>query len=162
MKNIYTGVLLLFLISNINAQNNTKDASVSLRKALIGQWKGTGSLMGNTATFQMQWSTTLNKKFVHLSFSNSFTDKQGTTRTLASEAYYNFKTKKGIWVDSRGVILPLVLAVTSDTLTVLWGDTQTEQGKTTYRLVNKGIQVEDHVLRNERYFLFGKASYIRK
>lgn len=162
MKNIYLGLLLLFLASHITAQNNTKDSVQTLYNNILGNWEGKGTLMGNTATFQMQWKTTLNNRFIQLTFSNSFTDKQGTTRTLTSHAYYNFSTKKGVWVDSRGVILPLVLEFTSTTLTVLWGDAHTEQGKTIYKVMKDGMLTEDHVLKNGKYFLFGTASYTKK
>ncbi|MDT7831639.1 hypothetical protein RQM59_04565 [Flavobacteriaceae bacterium S356] len=162
MKNFYTGLLLLFLTSNMTAQNNSEDTRQTLLKEILGRWEGKGTLMGNQATFQMQWNTALNNKFVQLTFSNTFTDKQGITRTLASKAYYNLNTKKGVWIDSRGMILPLALDFTTDTLTVLWGDAHTEQGKTIYKVADNDIQTEDYVLKNEQYFLFGRASYVRK
>lgn len=162
MKNIYVGLLLVFLTSNLTAQNNVKDTVQKVSNSILGHWEGKGTLMGNAATFHMQWSTSLNNQFMQLKFSNSFTDKQGIMRTLASRAYYNFKTQKGVWVDSRGVILPLKLEFTSHTLTVLWGDTQTEQGKTIYKVEKGTIKVEDHVLNEGNYFLFGTASYNKK
>ncbi len=162
MKNIYMGLLLVFLTSNLTAQNNEKDTLQHLCKSLLGHWEGKGTLMGNPATFRMQWSTSLNNQFIQLKFSNSFTDKQGIMRTLESRAYYNFNTRQGVWVDSRGVILPLKLEFTSNTLTVLWGNTQTEQGKTIYKVEKSTIKVEDHVLNKGNYFLFGTASYNKK
>lgn len=162
MKHFFIGVLLFSLTSSITAQNSTKDLSSTLRNSLIGTWDGKGTLMGNPATFHMEWSTTLNGAFVYLNFSNAFTDTQGVTRKLTSHGYYHLDNKKGVWIDSRGVILPLILDLASNRLTVVWGNENTEQGKTIYTILKNGMQVEDYVLRNGRYILFGTAEYVRK
>jgi hypothetical protein len=41
----------------------------------------------------------------------------------------------GTWVDSRGLVLPLVVTIAQDRMTVEWGDDATERGQTVYRLV---------------------------
>ena len=71
------------------------------------------------------------------------------------------RPEKGHWFDSRGQMLPLALEMDKKTLKVLWGDENTEQGKTIYMIVGKKMAVEDYVMKNGEYSAFGKAEYKR-
>ena len=125
----------------------------------IGSWEGTGTLFGMEARFSMEWEKTLGDKFLKLTFQNRFMDQNNQVRTMDAQAYYNTATGKGQWFDSRGQNLPLSLEIEKKTLKVLWGDENSEQGKTVYVIVGKKMAVEDYVMRDGEFSLFGKAEY---
>lgn len=154
--------LVLSLISfSINAQTGN-----SFFNKLEGEWSGKGTLFGTPATFTMTWEVVLSGQFAHLQFTNSFKDQSGATRVMESKGYYkldNTTNSKGHWFDSRGVMFGLDYSITEDDLIVLWGDPETEEGKTHYHLVNPNrIEVKDYVKRNGAYSQFGEAVYTKK
>lgn len=132
------------------------------KQQLLGTWEGKGQLFGQTATFSMKWETTLNARFLGLKFQNGYTDGSGAVRQMQAHAYYNLKTNKGNWFDSRGKSLPLVFTINGNSMTVFWGDEATEKGKTTYRIQDGAVEVEDFVYKDGSYAPFGRASYRKK
>lgn len=70
----------------------------------------------------------------------------------------------GTWIDSRGVILPLSVTVTSDSLTTEWGQELTERGRTVYRLsAPDTLDVLDFVRGPEGQFReFGRSTLTRR
>ncbi len=136
---------------------------------LIGHWRGEGTLMGRPAAFDMEWRSALNGRFVVLQFSNAFAadESAAAVPVLTATEYYRPSstdpgTADGTWFDTRGVMFPLSVTVTSTALVTLWGDTSTERGRTTYRIVGPDrVDVVDEVVRGEQYELFGQASYTR-
>ena len=131
-------------------------------KAIIGEWQGNGTLFNREASFQMKWENALNSKFIKLTFTNSFKDKSGVEREMNAEAYYHLAQNAGYWFDSRGIMLPLKLEISENAMTVLWGDASSESGKTTYAIDDSNrVLVQDFVLKERTYVLFGEASYQR-
>ncbi len=128
-------------------------------KKLLGVWKGTGTLMKNSAHFSMQWEQVLNDKFLKLTFQNRFEDKNGKEWIMNANGYYDLTKGKGYWFDSRGMMLPLKVTFEKNALIVIWGDDKTEQGKTVYTLNDDGFGVQDFIYRNGEYYMFGQASY---
>lgn len=109
----------------------------------------------------MKWESTLGGQFLSLEFINRFKDSSGMERTMEARAYYNLRTNRGYWFDSRGQTLPLLFEIGDTAMTVFWGEEATEKGKTIYTLHPSGVQVEDFVYREEAYVSFGKAEYLR-
>ena len=129
-----------------------------------GEWKGTGNLFGASASFEMSWSNELNANFVKLEFKNSF-ERSGQTYEMTALAMYKVSGESisGTWFDSRGQVLPLKSELIGDVLTTYWGDEKTEKGKTTYSLESmEMIVVQDFVMKEGEYQLFGQASYDKK
>ena len=149
-------ILLLSLSLSISAF-----AQKSFAERALGNWEGSGTLFGMEARFSMFWEKTLGEKFLKLTFQNRFMDNKGTVRVMDAQGYYNTATKKGQWFDSRGQNLPLSLEIDKRTLKVIWGDENTERGKTIYVIVGKKMAVEDYVMKNGEYSPFGKAEYVR-
>ncbi len=160
MKNIaakYLVLIALLATGVINAQS-----SQDLSEKLYGEWSGMGSLFGTDANFSMTWEPELNNAFLKLTFQNKFKDGSGQERVMNAVAYYDIKNGKGQWFDSRGVMLPLQLEITEDSMTVLWGDEDSEKGKTIYMIKSDDqIEVHDFVLRDDDYSQFGTAQYNR-
>ena len=153
MKKTLDTLILLFLFGSIQAQS-----SQSFAETILGTWNGTGTLFGQEATFHMKWENSLNAKFIKLTFSNTF----GENRTMDANAYYRLEQHSGYWFDSRGTMLPLQVDIDSDTMTVLWGNEATENGKTIYTIVDsEHLTVQDFVLKEGTYIKFGEAIYRR-
>lgn len=162
MKRI-TSLLLLCLsltLTNVEAQSTS-----SFFDNLEGSWVGKGTLFGTPATFTMNWQKVLSGKFTKLDFSNSYSNQEGKTQGMQSEAYYRLdgSTPIGHWFDTRGVSFALKYSVEDNVLTVLWGDPKTEEGKTEYSLVGPNqVRVKDYVLRDGNFSQFGEAVYDKK
>lgn len=154
MKHLWVLLLCLGLGGSGLAQKTFADRAP-------GNWEGSGTLFGMEARFSMIWEKTLNDKFLKLTFQNRFMDKNNNVRVMDAQGFYNTETGKGHWFDSRGQMLPLALEMDKKTLKVLWGDENTEQGKTIYMIVGKKMAVEDYVVKNGEYSAFGKAEYKR-
>lgn len=160
MKNSFYSLVLFFLLFIVlSAQAQSRQGFAD---AVLGVWEGGGTLFKQMATFNMEWETKLNDKFIKLTFKNSFKAASGVETTMSANAYYHLEQRKGHWFDSRGMMLPLKLDINGQTMTVLWGDESTERGKTIYSVIDKEhINVQDFVFRDNLYLLFGEANYKR-
>jgi hypothetical protein len=125
-----------------------------------GNWIGNGTLLGKEASFSMDWTQALNKQFYRLSFTNRFEDG---SFSMEAHGYYKFDSDSsftGYWFDSRGVSFPLSGSYSSNTLYVVWGNEEIEQGKTEYIYLSNGrMKVIDYVLKNGIYQKFAEANY---
>jgi len=160
MKITINKIILFFILFNVGSTfaQSTKGFS----EIIIGSWNGTGTLFGQKATFSMKWENELNAKFIKLTFENRFKDKSGMERVMKANAYYHMAQNKGHWFDSRGVMLPLILEVTEHSMTVLWGNENSEKGKTIYSITDeKNLIVQDSVFKDNAYQPFGEAKYRR-
>ncbi|MFQ5652713.1 MAG: DUF6265 family protein [bacterium] len=129
----------------------------ALLDSFIGSWRGAGTLFGQQAEFVMTWERVLHGQFVRLSFRNP---------AIQAEAFYHLTDSpesRGTWIDSRGVILPLTAVVHDSVLETTWGSAETEQGRTTYRLLEpNAMNVTDFVFKDGQWRRFGHARYTRQ
>ncbi len=157
-KNYHLLTLLLLLFSYSMCGQNILD------KIKYTNWEGSGTLMGASATFKMSWTQELSDSFYHLNFENRRNVKNGSEIVFKAKAFYkvtNDSIVSGTWFDSRGISFPLKGKFLENELIIIWGNEQTEQGKTTYTYLDKKkIVVKDYILNNEKYFQFGAAEYI--
>ncbi len=158
--------LLFILVSFFASPSIRAQSSVSFFEKVEGDWSGIGELFGTSATFKMSWQKVLSGQFIHLHFSNSFKNQNGNTQGIESRAYYRLDEStesSGYWFDSRGVMFGLKFSIKQNELTVLWGNPETEEGKTRYRLIEGNrIEVKDYVKRNGTFNQFGEAVYTKK
>ncbi|MBT8272430.1 MAG: hypothetical protein KJO77_01400 [Bacteroidia bacterium] len=152
---------LVFLFVLVTSAFSYAQSNSFFNADLLGQWEGKGNLFGAEASFSMHWEEVLDQKFTKLKFRNQFKDRSGVDRVMKATGYYDVKNNKGQWFDSRGVMLPLVLELENNKLTVFWGDdSSTEKGKTIYTMIGKEkINVEDFYFREGSYHAFGSAEY---
>ena len=152
--------VIIILIFVISVKSSFAQSTQSFSELILGNWTGQGTLFGQEAQFTMHWQEALQANFLRLGFSNSFKDQAGAERRMDAEAFYHLPDERGYWFDSRGTMLPLKLELTEGSMTVLWGDEDTEQGKTIYKLINDHqLEVADFVLKDDAYMPFGKARY---
>jgi len=131
----------------------------------LGTWDGRGELFGTEAAFIMNWERVLEGRFVRLMFSNSMQGEQGVQPVLSAHAYYRqtgCDSYEADWYDTRGVRQPVVAMFENGTLTANWGTSDTEMGRTVYRLTgDNDMEVVDYVMRDGQYQIFGRARYAR-
>jgi len=137
-------------------------------KALSGSWSGEGTLLGGDARFFMAWDRALNGAFARLTFHNARVSPNGVDTVLTAIGYYRPLTGAsdsltGIWLDTRGMMLPLSGVAADSTLTVWWGGAGTERGKTVYRVTGfDSAVVIDSVAVGGGWREFGRAHYRRR
>lgn len=162
--------VLMMISLGLNAQS---DKQVALKKehtiikALVDKnWSGSGVLMGNEATFMMNWQRVLDDRFIKLEFQNSQKLSDDTYWVFEATAFYkivNDTTVVGNWFDNRGMTFPLKGSVNENELIILWGNDETEKGKTIYTNTDSNtITVEDFVMKDGDYLKFGSATYKEK
>jgi NRPS condensation-like uncharacterized protein len=144
-----------------------KNEEHSIITVLVNKnWNGIGMLMGKKATFTMDWQRVLGNQFIKLEFQNK--RKSGNTEDIIFRATAFYKIVNdtmviGNWFDNRGISLPLKGSIKENELTILWGNDETEMGKTIYRYTsNNEITVKDFIMNNGKYIKFGYATYNTK
>lgn len=140
-------ILAVLLLSGFSyAQEN-------IPERLSGNWSAKGSAFGMPADITMSWEPALGSKFYRLQYKMVMTTQGGGQTVFEGIAYYK-KAKEdsfvATWFDSQGNMHPITAVNDATTLTSLWGTPETQQGKTTYRLINdKEVEVTDYILRKE-------------
>ncbi|MEP3210042.1 MAG: hypothetical protein ABJN95_12665 [Maribacter sp.] len=164
MKTSIAVMLFTLMHLLILAQEN-KEVEPSIIASLIGNdWVGEGNLMEQKATFMMAWESLWEGKFIKLEFQNKRKgndDNKIVFKAIASYKIGDDGKVLGNWFDSRGVSFPLRGTVKENMLTILWGDVDSENGKTIYLYKNNNVLVEDFILVNGRFSKFGNATYIQ-
>ncbi len=171
MKKFITIVVWCIISLSLNAQSGNLDSEqeeYSIIRALTEtNWIGSGVLMGKEASFKMDWQTVLNDRFLKLEFQNKRKSGDNEYMVFKATAFYkivNDTMVVGNWFDSRGITFPLRGSVRNNEMTILWGNDETEMGKTIYRYIKDKdeIVVEDFVMNNGKYLKFGNATYFTK
>ena len=114
-----------------------------------GAWIGDGKAFGNTARLQMKWEWVLERKFLRLSLKNEMRTTGGQRQVFEGQAYYKLTDAEkcaGTWFDSQGASYQIRGSFSGDALTVLWGASGQERGKSVYRFLEAGkLEVVDSV-----------------
>ena len=106
-----------------------------------GSWTGEGKFFGQPATQQLKWERVLDSKFLTLKLRVEAAGKM----LFEGHAYYQSTTTgqyEARWFDSQGHLYPIKAQLAADTLTAFWGEPSKEEGKSTYRLLEAGKQLE--------------------
>lgn len=161
-----TAVLMLAcVVAGCPAAAQTPAASPDILGRLVGRWAGSGTILGQASTIELQWTPVLDGKFVRLTHTSRIGVAPKTT-VFEGHAYYEAQASGGYratWFDSSGQTRPIVGVATSDALVATWGSAATEEGETTYTLVGDGqLEVVDRVKgRNGVWREFGRTRLSR-
>mgnify|MGYP003575646260 FL=1 len=158
-------VWLLLLLLVLPAQAAAQDDKFLNR--LHGEWQGEGNAFGGPAHLQIKWEWVLENKFLRLHLKSEMSGADGTKRVFEGQAYYRSDGNdkySAQWFDSRGVTFPIKAQLDGKTLVAWWGSPSTEEGKSTYQLIDETtLEVVDAVKQKDGTFReFGRAKLKRK
>jgi hypothetical protein len=168
-----SSILVLAILFSAPALASSLDSAQAalppVLQSLLGEWRGSGTVTGRASEISMSWSRQVGAAFVQLRFRNQMA--AGGSRpaeVFEAHGYYRAASAAapdgdGTWIDSRGFILPVVMALEPDALTSDWGSASTERGRTVYRLTPAGtMDVIDSVrLPDGSYREFGRSELRR-
>ena len=122
--------LLLAPAASAAAQPNAASATLTAPLGwLVGRWEGTGTRMGSATTARLDVSPALGGRFVEFSYVSSGFEGRAFYRQVAPGRW------RGEWFDIRGVHFGIDATVEPRALNSDWGSTETERGRTVYRLL---------------------------
>lgn len=160
-RRVCLSFLLLFLIPAFALSQEDQ-----FLQRLQGNWEGDGTALGGAARLYIKWEWVLDNKFLRLHLKSEMTAANGAKRVFEGQAYYR---SAGVdkyvahWFDSRGVAFPIKAQLDGNTLVAWWGSAETEQGKSTYQLIDETtMEVVDSVKQKDGTIReFGRAKLKR-
>jgi hypothetical protein len=130
---------------------------------LHGRWTGAGTVQGSPSAALLEVAPALGGQFVELRY--QFTTGGAPPFRFEGRGFYRAEgeTWRGEWSDSTGATRPVTGTVIGTSLRTEWGEAETEQGRTTYRLERRdALQVTDEVLRRDgRWHVFASHNLTR-
>ncbi|MGH9386021.1 MAG: hypothetical protein ACRD2N_17220 [Vicinamibacterales bacterium] len=131
-----------------------------------GRWSGEGTVLGQPSRIEMEWSWTLGRRFLRLTFTNEMGTAPKTT-TFEGHAYYRSLgggQYRGMWFDNSGQMRPISARRDGEALVSNWGTPDTEEGETTYRLAGAGrLEVVDRVKSKDGMWrTFGQSALTKR
>ncbi len=161
-RRILLSLLLLLLVPAYASSQDDK-----FLKRLQGEWEGDGTALGGAARLRIKWEWVLDNKFLRLSLRSEMSAADGARRLFEGQAYYR---PSGVdkyvahWFDSRGVTFPIKAQLDGSTLVAWWGTPETEEGKSTYQLIDETtMEIVDSVkLKDGTFREFGRAKLTRR
>lgn len=111
--------------------------------SLKGDWEGEGKAFGGAALLRLKWEWVLDNKFLRLTLRNEINAPNGK-QIFEGQAYYRsagVDKYQAHWFDSRGTTFPIRALLEGNTLTAWWGSPETEEGKSTYRLIDEATML---------------------
>ena len=132
---------------------------------LAGRWEGTGTILGQPARAELEWTTVLAGRFSRLIWVSHIGAAPKTQR-FEGHAYYQPTATGGYratWFDSSGMVRPITAELDGEAVVASWGTSETELGETTYRrLAPNRLEVVDRVLgKNGTWREFGRCTLTR-
>lgn len=144
--------LLLLLAFPICAAAQTDKFLNSLK----GDWEGEGKAFGGAALLRLKWEWVLDNKFLRLTLRNQISMANGAKQIFEGQAYYRsagVDKYQAQWFDSRGTTFPIRALLENNILTAWWGSPETEEGKSTYQLIDDTtLEVVDSVKQKDGTF----------
>lgn len=133
---------------------------------LAGVWQGAGTVLNQPARIEMAWTPTLDGRFMKLTFVNHMGRAEPRQR-FEGHAYYRTAGDdryRGTWFDSSGAVRPIDARWQADALVSTWGTPDTEEGETTYRLLDAStMEIVDRVKgKNGGWREFGRSTVSRR
>lgn len=159
---VWVSLLLLLVVPGLASSQEDK-----FLQRLQGDWEGAGQAFGGPARLRVKWEWVLENKFLRLSLKSEMSAADGAKRLFEGQAYYRSDgADKYVahWFDSRGVTFPIKAQLDGSTLVAWWGSPETEQGKSTYQLIDDTtMEVVDSVKQKDgTYREFGRAKLNRR
>ncbi len=165
MRHLAAALLLATIAEPQPPAPPARATATALFERLDGAWTGSGTILGQPSTVDLQWTPVLEGRFVRLTFS-SHIGPAPKTQHFEGHAYYEVRPDgrvRATWFDSSGLTRPIDATVDASSLVAVWGTPETEVGETTYRLVSdRALEVVDRVRgKDGTWRTFGRSTLSR-
>jgi hypothetical protein len=165
MRHLAAALLLAVIAQPPRPAPPDRATATALFERLAGVWTGSGTILGQPSTVEMQWTPVLEGRFVRLTFA-SHIGLPPKTQHFEGHAYYEVRSAgrvRATWFDSSGLTRPIEATVEAASLVAAWGTPETEVGETTYRLVSdRALEVVDRVRGTDgTWRTFGRSTLSR-
>lgn len=149
MEFVNSAEAVAILSKQLKLRPTATQPSLNFMQKLEGNWSAFGKAFNMPAEISMSWATALNEKFYHLTYRMVMTGQDSSTQTFEGTAYYQVKTDTELvaaWFDSGGEMHPIKATVDRESLTAIWGTSDTKLGKTIYRFIDDNtIEITDFI-----------------
>lgn len=145
LKTLFVLVLVFLSGDRFPVGQQKQTATIAQVSSLMrweGRWSGEGKFFGQAAVHHAQWERVLDGKFTRLSMR---VETPGGQAMFEGHAYYRqtdglqFEAR---WFDSQNHIYQIKAQLEADTLTAFWGEPAKEEGRSVYKLLDGGKQLE--------------------
>lgn len=165
MRHLAAALLLTAIAEPQPPAATDRAVATAVLERLTGEWTGSGTILGQASTVEMQWTAVLGGRFVRLTFA-SHIGPAPKTQHFEGHAYYEVRPDgrvRATWFDSSGLTRPIEATADSASLVAVWGTPETEVGETTYRLVSdRALEVVDRVRgKDGTWRTFGRSTLSR-
>lgn len=154
--------LLVFFLSSAHAEEN---GPLALLDAFEGEWRSSDPAFGAPAQTAMQWSRTLDGKFMRLDYRIDMRSSGDNAATFEGVAFYRLESGdelRAFWADNSGDLHPIRAERRDDGIQVEWGVEGAKQGRTLYDLVAPDtIEVTDWIRTEDGWRQFNHNSFTR-
>lgn len=125
----------------------------------FGSWSGPCDAWGVQATCTSTWRSGLNPVLVVQDY--AIVGAEDEAPIFAGRGLYRIVDGQvnGVWEDSRGVIQDLSGSYKDGVLRVIWGEAQTEIGRSVYAWEDGSLNAKDSVLTDDGWRDFMTISY---
>lgn len=151
-----TRIVALVLLVLFLAPAQASSQHDKFLNSLKGDWEGEGKAFGGAAHLRLKWEWVLDNKFLRLTLRNEINAPNRPKQIFEGQAYYReagVDKYQAHWFDSRGTSFPIRAQLEGNTLTASWGSPETEEGKSTYQLINETtMEVVDSVKQKDGTF----------
>lgn len=141
LKAVFVFLLVVLNVSAPQQPQSAKPAASSLAR-WEGNWTGEGKFFGQSAVQRLQWERVLDGKFTRLTVRVETTTGQPMFEGHAYYRHVEGAQFEARWFDSQSHIYPIKAQLDADALTAFWGEPSKEEGKSVYKLLDAGKQLE--------------------
>lgn len=154
--------LLVYFLSSAQAEEG---GPLALLDAFEGEWRSSDPAFGGPAQTAMQWSRTLDGKFMRLDYRIDMRSGAENAASFEGVAFYRLESKdelRAFWADNSGDLHPIRVERRDDGLHVEWGADGAKQGRTLYNLVSSDeMQVTDWIKTEDGWRQFNDNRFAR-
>jgi len=164
MRTLHT-IICALLVCFFSPAQGEESGPHGLLEAFEGEWRSSDPAFGDPAQTEMQWSPTLDGKFMRLDYRIDMRPDTENPASFEGVAFYRLESKdelRAFWADNSGDLHPIRAERRDDGLHVEWGVDGAKQGRTLYELAAPDeLQVTDWIKTEDGWRQFNHNVFTR-
>lgn len=154
--------LLVGFLSPVQAD---EAGPLGLLETFEGEWRSSDPAFGGPAQTVMQWSRTLDGKFMRLDYRIEMRPDTDDASVFEGVAFYRLENAdelRAFWADNSGDLHPIRAERRDNGLHVEWGVEGGKQGRTLYDMIAPGeVEVTDWIKTDDGWRQFNHNAFTR-